>query len=39
MQGKRILGLVIMLCLWLVGSVDGVQGARPGRAAGAPAVV
>ena len=27
MQGKRILGLVIMLCLWLVGSVDGVQGA------------
>ena len=27
MQGKRILGLVIMLCLRLVGSVGGVQGA------------
>ena len=27
MQGKRILGLTVMLCLWLVGSVGGVQGA------------
>ena len=27
MQGKRILGLAVMLCLWLVGSVGGVQGA------------
>ena len=26
MQGKRVLGLAIMLCLWLVGSIDGVQG-------------
>jgi cytochrome oxidase Cu insertion factor (SCO1/SenC/PrrC family) len=27
MQGKRILGLAVMLCLWFVGSVGGVQGA------------
>ena len=27
MQGKRILGLTVMLCLWLAGSVAGVQGA------------
>ena len=27
MQGKRILGLAVMLCVWLVGSVGGVQGA------------
>ena len=25
MQGKRVFGLAIMLCLWLVGSVGGVQ--------------
>ena len=27
MQAKRVLGLAVMLCLWLVGSVGGVQGA------------
>ena len=27
MQGKRVLGLAVMLCLWLVGNVGGVQGA------------
>ena len=25
MQGKRVLGLAVLLCLWLVGSVGGVQ--------------
>lgn len=27
MQGKRVRGLAVLLCLWLVGSVGGVQGA------------
>ena len=27
MQGKGALGLVIMLCLWCIGSVSSVQGA------------
>ena len=27
MHGKRVLGLVVMLCLWLVGSIGSVQGA------------
>ena len=27
MQDKRVLGLAVMLCLWLAGSVAGVQGA------------
>src|SRR5262249_18792012 len=27
MQGQPILGLAVMLCVWLVGSVGGVQGA------------
>jgi len=26
MPEKRVLGLAVMLCLWLVGSIDGVQG-------------
>jgi cytochrome oxidase Cu insertion factor (SCO1/SenC/PrrC family) len=26
MQGKCVLGLAVMLCLWVVGSVGGVQG-------------
>jgi cytochrome oxidase Cu insertion factor (SCO1/SenC/PrrC family) len=27
MRGKRRLGLAVMLCLWLIGSVGGVWGA------------
>ena len=29
MQGKGARGLVVMLCLWLLGGVSGVQGADP----------
>ena len=27
MQGQRVFGLIVVLCLWLVGSVGSLQGA------------